>query len=94
MKKLKKITLNQLATAELNERELCRILGGGTPGCCQCSCNYPEISGTSANDSANNKYGYYSDEPAQCTQCDCYTPTLNSYVIECGGMTLASLCGQ
>jgi len=63
MKKLKKLKLNQLAEVELNEREMCRILGGGTPGCCQCGCHYANSGGssTSANDSANNAGGHYSD---------------------------------
>jgi len=93
MKKLKKITLNQLATAELNERELCRILGGGTPGCCQCSCNYPEISSTSANNSANNAGGLYSDYPALCTLCG-FTPTHDDSSSTCGGTRQATTCNQ
>lgn len=61
--KLKKLCLNELADAELNEREMCRILGGGTPGCCQCGCNYATTGGssTSSNDSANNAKGFTSD---------------------------------
>ena len=54
--KLRKLKLNEASKAELNEREMCRVLGGGTPGCCQCGCNYegkPGGSSTSANDSAN-----------------------------------------
>ena len=31
--KLEKIKLTELADAKLNEREMCKILGGGTPGC-------------------------------------------------------------
>ncbi len=67
MKKLSKLKLNELSTAELNEREMCRLLGGGTPGCCQCGCNYANSGGssTSANDSANNAGGKYSDAGAQ-----------------------------
>ncbi|UVV76271.1 TIGR04149 family rSAM-modified RiPP [Bacteroides fragilis] len=38
--KLRKLKLNEASKAELNEREMCRVLGGGTPGCCQCGCNY------------------------------------------------------
>ena len=62
--KLRKLKLNEASKAELNEREMCRVLGGGTPGCCQCGCNYegkPGGSSTSANDSANNAHGYTSD---------------------------------
>ena len=41
----------------------------GTPGCCQCGCNYegkPGGSSTSANDSANNAHGYTSDGSHPC----------------------------
>ena len=34
--KLKKINLSELSNADLNEREMCRLLRGGDPGCCQC----------------------------------------------------------
>ena len=34
--KLRKLKLNEASKAELNEREMCRVLGGGTHGCCQC----------------------------------------------------------
>ncbi len=47
--KLNKLKLNQLSDADLNEREMLRILGGGTPGCCQCGCNYAGESGGSSN---------------------------------------------
>lgn len=64
MKKLKKLSLSQLAQADLNEREMCRLLGGGEPGNCQCGCHYegqPGGATTSANNSANNALGYHSD---------------------------------
>jgi natural product precursor len=69
--KLTKISLNQLSDTELNEREMCRLLGGGTPGCCQCGCNYATSGGSSnsSNDSANNASGYTSD-PGATTPCD------------------------
>jgi natural product precursor len=69
--KLEKINLNELATAELDEREMYRLLGGGTAGCCQCGCNYSTSGGssTSDNDSANNSSGYTSD-PGATTPCD------------------------
>ncbi len=65
--KLGKIKLTELADAKLNEREMCRILGGGTPGCCQCGCHYATSGGssTSANDSANNSGGMTSDPEEQ-----------------------------
>lgn len=61
--KLEKIKLTELADAELNEREMCRILGGGTPGCYQCGCHYATSGGslTSTNDSANDAGGLTSD---------------------------------
>jgi natural product precursor len=34
MKKLGKLKLNQISQMDLNEREMCRLLGGGTSGCC------------------------------------------------------------
>lgn len=57
------IKLTELADAELNEREMCRILGGGTPGCCQCGCNYAtsEGVGVSANNRVNNEHEQSSD---------------------------------
>jgi len=60
--KLTKINLNELANADLNEREMCRLLGGGTPGNCQCSCAGSSTTGT--NNSANNASGLTS-EPTQ-----------------------------
>jgi natural product precursor len=71
--KLNKIKLNELSNAQLNEREMCRILGGGTAGCCQCGCHYANSGGSSssANDSANNASGYTSDPGSQT--CSCYT---------------------
>lgn len=62
--KFSKIKLHELANADLDEQEMCRLLGRGTPGCCQCGCNYagqPGGSSTSANSSANNAHGYVSD---------------------------------
>ena len=67
--KLRKLKLNEASKAELNEREMCRVLGGGTIGGCQCGCNYegkPGGSSTSANDSANNAHGYTSDGSHPC----------------------------
>ena len=70
--KLSKLKLNQLSESDLNEREMVRILGGGTPGCCQCGCNYagePGGSSTSSNSSANDANGYTSD-PGVHPCCD------------------------
>ena len=49
--KLTKINLNELANADLNEREMCRLLGGA--GDCQCSC--AGSSTTGSNNSYNNE---------------------------------------
>ena len=77
MKKLQKNKLDDLAGIDLNEKGLCRILGGGTPGNCQCGCLYAEAGGskTGANDSANDAGGHYSTTcpPAQ-DQCTCPPP--------------------
>ena len=53
MKKLQKIKLDELAGIDLNERGLCRILGGdpGTP--CQCGCLYADRGGSDTNSNAN-----------------------------------------
>ena len=69
--KLKKINLSALSNAELNEREMCSLMGGGIPGCCQCGCNAANSGGssTSANDTANDSSGYTSD-PGATTPCD------------------------
>lgn len=69
--KLEKINLNELANAELNEREMCHILGGGTVGCCQCGCNFTSSGGssTSSNASANDAGGFTSD-PGAHPCCD------------------------
>ena len=53
--KLKKLKLNELSKTELNEREMCRILGGA--GACQCGCHYAGTEGGSSssdNDKAND----------------------------------------
>ena len=51
--KLKKIKLNELSKAELDEREMCRLLGGLF---CTCGCVYVNYGGSSSssNSSANN----------------------------------------
>ena len=60
--KKKKLKLNELSKTELNEREMCRILGGA--GACQCGCHYegkPGGSSTASNNSANNADDLTSD---------------------------------
>lgn len=58
--KLQKIKLHDISGAELNEREMCRILGGVT---CQCGCHYTTSGGSSTedNNSANDAGGLTSD---------------------------------
>jgi len=70
--KLEKISLKQLSKADLNERELCRLWGGGDPGCCQCGCNYAGSGGSSSptNYGANDDSGYTSDPGAEPCNCD------------------------
>lgn len=74
--KLKKISLDEVAKAELNEKEMLRLMGGGTPGCCQCGCNYEGAGGgssTSDNRSANDAHGLTSDGSHPC--CEPQEPT-------------------
>ena len=73
--KLQKINLNQLANADLNEREMYRLLGGGDHGCCQCGCHGSSTTGS--NNSANNAGGQTSD-PGATTPCDTPSPPLPS----------------
>ena len=96
--KLDKIPINQMEEVDLDEMAMCRLLGGGTPGCCQCGCHYS--SSTSSNSSANNAQGYTSDPGAQtcnCTQCSgCGNQQSNPalcYVIPISPQTNSSLCG-
>jgi natural product precursor len=74
--KLTKINLNELANADLNEREMCRLLGGGTPGCCQCGCH--GSSTTNSNDSANDAGGFTSD-PGANPCCGTFEPWDNPF---------------
>ena len=71
---MKNLRLNQLSEVMLDEKEMCQLSGGGTPGCCQCSCKHADYGGssTSANDCANNAGGYVSDPYAQ----PCREPTI------------------
>ena len=65
--KLPKINLNEISNSDLNEKEMCVLLGGGEPGCCQCSCAGSATTGT--NNSYNNKEGLTSDPGAQTCVC-------------------------
>ena len=66
--KTDKLKLHEISGSELNELEMCRVLGGGEVGCCQCGCKYASSGGssTSANNSANNAGGLTSDGSQQC----------------------------
>ncbi|MBC8592443.1 rSAM-modified peptide [Oscillospiraceae bacterium N12] len=66
--KTDKLKLHEISGSELNELEMCRVLGGGEVGCCQCGCKYANNGGssTSANNSANNAGGLTSDGSQQC----------------------------
>nr|WP_302829735.1 TIGR04149 family rSAM-modified RiPP [uncultured Bacteroides sp.] len=93
---LKKLKLNEIEKVELNEREMCRVLGGGTSGCCQCGCMYADSNGSSSSDnsSANNKFGYTSD-PSIHPCCD--AETIQSIICNYeyfGGGPQDALCPQ
>ena len=93
--KLTKINLNQLANADLNEREMCRLLGGGDPGCCQCGCNYANSGGSSTedNDNANNKSGLTSEPEITPFRPDDDLPDLEEVEKELCGIMLYATCG-
>ena len=97
--KLKKLKINQIADTTLNEREMLRLFGTGTPGCCQCGCHYagqPGGSSSSANANANYKHGYVSDPGAQpcCAPCDGYSepPWPEPPPIEIPPLPQSSIC--
>ena len=72
MKKLQKIKLDELAGIDLNEKGLCRILGGEIGPQCQCSCAYnstPEAMNTSSNSAANTAVGINADCTPKQNQC-------------------------
>jgi len=104
---LTKISLNDLAIADLNERELCRLWGRGNPGSCQCGCHYYNSGGSSSptNDSANFGYGYTSDpgaQPCNCPQSSactrCGTCPIHwrvcAFSVSCTGQRILSVCDQ
>lgn len=66
MKKLGKLKLNQLSSAELNEQEM-NTLRGGSGSCC-CGCGYAGSGGSSSssNSSANSSYGYSQSYGGDC----------------------------
>ncbi|MDR1201552.1 MAG: TIGR04149 family rSAM-modified RiPP [Tannerellaceae bacterium] len=63
MIKLRKMSLSQQSNADLSQREMNSLFGGGTPGCCVCGCAYYSIEGGASavdNSGANNAYGFFS----------------------------------
>ena len=90
--KLERINASELSNADLNERELCRLLGGaGEPGCCQCGCHYSAT--TATNNTANNTGGGLTSDPG-AQPCDCSTPaptlTISS---SCYKLDQGDMCG-
>lgn len=74
MKKLQKIKLDELAGIDLNEKSLCRILGGRAESC-RCGCLYADTGGSSSssNTSANTSGSIipsYMCDPKQ-EDCSC-----------------------
>ena len=59
--KLKKLKLNEISKVRLEEREMCKLLGGGSSACF-CGCLYANTGGSSnaLNDAANDAHGYKS----------------------------------
>jgi natural product precursor len=65
MIKLRKMSLSQQSNADLSQREMNSLFGGGTPGCCVCGCAYygnGNGSSSTDNNNANNAYGYHSPD--------------------------------
>ena len=59
MKKLRKLSLQQLDKVELGKRQEGLLLGGGTPGSCRCgSCSSTGTPSSTANQNANDYNGY------------------------------------
>ena len=55
MKKLRKLSLQQLDKVELGKRQEGLLLGGGTPGSCRCgSCSSTGTPSSTANQNAND----------------------------------------
>lgn len=69
--KLTKININELANADLNECEMCRLLGGS--GSCQCSCAGSSTTGTnnSTNDAGNLSSTTASSANTNTYDCNC-----------------------
>ena len=53
---MKKLSLRQLNSNELEKREMNQLSGGGNPGDCRCGCGGP--SSTDTNQKSNTVYGY------------------------------------
>ena len=90
--KLVRINASELANADLNEREMCRLLGMGEPGCCQCGCHYSAT--TATNDTANDTGGLTSDPGSQpcCPQPVCDWEPPQFWGADCGHNPQESVC--
>lgn len=64
MKKIGRINLRKLSKVDLEKREMNSLFGGGTPGCCTCTCLYADFGGSSmvSNLGANDLNGLYSNQ--------------------------------
>lgn len=68
MKTIGRLKLNQLANAELNDREMTLIIGGKS---CSCGCHYYGQGGSSTadNSAANYEGNIPRYEPRSCSPC-------------------------
>lgn len=73
MKKLGKLKLNKLNKAELENREMNNLLGGGDPGDCTCGCHYSGTGGSSSCDNGRENWtnGYSSYGGGDTYGCAC-----------------------
>lgn len=70
MKKLKKIKLNALSEANLEDKELNALKGGI---CCTCSCYWANYGGSDSNDNTNANYKTGGESTHGCNEfvyCD------------------------
>ena len=71
MKKLRKLSLQQLDKVELGKRQEGLLLGGGTPGSCRCgSCSSTGTPSSTAKQNANDYNGYTITGPNE-VMCVC-----------------------
>ena len=71
MKKLRKLSLQQLDKVELGKKTGRAAVGGGTPGSCRCgSCSSTGTPSSTANQNANDYNGYTITGPNE-VMCVC-----------------------